>query len=58
VIYTSFSRLYAQIPVKSGSELTITYTNLLRGAAERRMRLGEQWFFQCRCRRCQVCEKE
>lgn len=42
-----------QVPIQKGDELTITYTNLLRGAAERRARLQHQWYFTCACQRCQ-----
>ena len=41
------------MPIRKGAELTITYTNLMRGAAERRARLQWQWFFTCNCKRCQ-----
>ncbi len=38
--------------IRSGEEVTITYTRLLSSTPERRSRLLRQWFFLCGCRRC------
>ena len=46
-------RLYSQTLIKADEELSITYTNLMRGTSERRARLQYQWHFKCQCQRCQ-----
>ena len=45
--------IYSQVPIKSGEEITITYTSLLRPVLERREKLEYLWHFTCQCTRCQ-----
>ncbi|TRY78341.1 hypothetical protein TCAL_10848 [Tigriopus californicus] len=45
-------RLYSQVTIPQGQEITITYTNLLRHTFARQAALRRQWFFSCHCERC------
>lgn len=45
-------RLYSQVTIPEGQEITITYTNLLRHTFARQAALRGQWFFTCHCERC------
>ena len=45
-------RLYSQVHIPEGQEITITYTNLLRDTFTRQKHLRSQWFFTCACARC------
>ena len=44
--------LLAQVPIKSGEEITVQYITDLVGNVRRRQQLRERWFFDCSCVRC------
>ena len=45
--------LVATRDIKSGEEITVTYTGLWGGALHRRSDITTNWFFDCSCDRCQ-----